>query len=236
MDEFTYVNLFDTKGIEYIIIIAFLLIIIPFWKLLNRPLKPEARKADISTPLSASITGIPQGFYFSNTHTWAHLLRSGEARLGIDRLLISLTGGVGLKMLLEPGNRVKKGEELTELVRDGKRLILVSPISGTVTGINQDLFNDPSILQKDPYGQGWICSVKPEHWITEVAGFRIAADATAWLRNELRRTRDFMVTASGRLNGNSQALYLQDGGEPAGEPLALLPGEVWKDFQKEFLN
>ncbi|MCU0459257.1 MAG: glycine cleavage system protein H [Bacteroidales bacterium] len=236
MDEFSYVNMFDTKGIEYIIIIAFLLLIIPFWKLLNRPLKTSGRGAGAASPLQASVAGVPQGLYFSDNHTWAHMLRSGEARIGVDRLLVNLTGEVSLNILKESGTRVKKGEELSELVRDGKRLTVVSPVSGTVTGVNHELLDDASILSEDPYGKGWICSVKPENWLMDVAGSHFAADATAWLRRELERTRDFLAGAAARLTPGSHSVYLQDGGEPAGEPLASMPAEVWDDFQKEFLK
>jgi glycine cleavage system H protein len=236
MDEFSYVNLFDTKGTEYIIIIAFLLLIIPFWKLLNRPLKASGNRAWTASPLSASVAGLPQGIYLSNNHTWAHMFRSGEAKIGIDRLLVNLTGEVTLKILKESGTRVKKGEEISELARDGKRLTIVSPVSGTVTGVNHELLDDASILTVDPYGKGWICSVKPENWITDVAGFRFAADATAWLRREVERTRDFLAMAIARFGPESNIIYLQDGGEPAGQPLASLPPEVWNDFQNEFLK
>ena len=42
MDGFSYTNIFDTKGIEYFIIIAFLILIIPVWIIYNRPVRPEA--------------------------------------------------------------------------------------------------------------------------------------------------------------------------------------------------
>jgi glycine cleavage system H protein len=67
MDGFTYTNIFDTKGIEYIVIIAFLLLLIPFWLALNRPvqLKEKFRKA--LGVLSAAVLRIPQGIYFTKT-------------------------------------------------------------------------------------------------------------------------------------------------------------------------
>ena len=39
MDGFTYHNIFDTKGIEYLVIIAFFAILIPFWMLLNKQIR-----------------------------------------------------------------------------------------------------------------------------------------------------------------------------------------------------
>ncbi len=39
MDGFSYNNIFETKGIEYLVIIAFFLILIPFWIKLNKKVK-----------------------------------------------------------------------------------------------------------------------------------------------------------------------------------------------------
>lgn len=42
MDAFNYINLFETYGIEYLLTVAFLLVLIPFWKILNS--LPKERK------------------------------------------------------------------------------------------------------------------------------------------------------------------------------------------------
>lgn len=236
MDEFSYINLFETKGIEYIIIIAFLLLIIPFWKLLNRPLKPLYTPGSVAEPLSASALNAPQGIYFSRHHTWAHMLRSGVARIGIDSLLSNLTGEVSIRMLRDIGTEVRKGEAIYEIEREGKSLIILSPVSGLLTGLNPALENDSSLLQEDPYGKGWICSVRPSDWLAEVSGFYFAAVATAWLKGELKRIREFMTLAANSYNTNNQPVYIQDGGELAKYPLAALTGEAWKDFQEQFLE
>ena len=39
MDGFSYINIFDTKGIEYLVIIAFLVMIIPFWIIINKEVR-----------------------------------------------------------------------------------------------------------------------------------------------------------------------------------------------------
>ena len=162
--------------------------------------------------------------------------RSGEARVGIDRLLVSLTGQVELKMLRKPGSSVNKGEEISQIIRDGKRLTILSPVSGTVTGLNNALHDDPSLLQEDPYGAGWLLSVKPSNWMAEVAVFHLADDATAWLKKELERIRDFLALSAGRVSPRPGEIYMQDGGALAEQALASMPEEVWNDFQKEILK
>lgn len=236
MDGFSYVNLFDTKGIEYIIIIAFLLLIIPFWSLLNRPLKVRSGTRNAFGSLSPSLLSLPQGIFISRNHTWTHMLRSGNARVGIDNLLINLTGEVDVKMPVKQGTRVSKGEVLSVIEREGKRLTILSPVSGEITDINPALQSDPSLLQEDPYGKGWICAIRPTAWKAEITGFHLAEEATAWMKNEIERIRDFMAVTANKYNPASPAVALQDGGELAQYPLASLPKEAWDDFQAEFLK
>lgn len=236
MDGFTYYNLFQTKGIEYLIIIAFLLLIIPFWKLLNKPLEVPVRIRNAFKTLSASILRVPQGIFFSNNHTWAHMQRSGDARIGLDDLLLHLTGAVKVAMLKNQGNTVIKGDVVSEIDHDGKKLTIVSPVSGKITAVNYILQDDPSLLNSDPYGKGWLYSIKPTEWVAEAGGFHFAAEASTWLRTELDRFKDFMAASVSRYSPETQVAYMQDGGELIDNPLSAMPDEVWKDFQEEFLK
>jgi len=33
---------------------------------------------------------------------------------------------------------------------------VVSPVSGTITEVNEDLADSPEIINEDPYGNGWL--------------------------------------------------------------------------------
>ena len=44
---------------------------------------------------------------------------------------------------------------------------LYSPLSGTVTKVNADLDSHPELVNKSPYGEGWIIEVKPHNFVTE---------------------------------------------------------------------
>ncbi|HRZ78301.1 MAG TPA: hypothetical protein P5248_13080, partial [Bacteroidales bacterium] len=118
MDGFSYYNIFDTKGMEYIVIIAFLLLLIPFWLILNRGdrLRQGVRRA--LGVLTAGVLRVPQGIYHSQNHTWAFLERFGAARVGLDDLLMRITGEVELKFMRQPGETVRKGDLLAEIAQD----------------------------------------------------------------------------------------------------------------------
>ncbi|PIY03114.1 MAG: hypothetical protein COZ21_10625, partial [Bacteroidetes bacterium CG_4_10_14_3_um_filter_31_20] len=70
MDGFSYFNIFETKGIEYLAIIAFLALLIPFWVVLNKQVKITKQIQNALGILSANILRIPQGLFYSKNHTW----------------------------------------------------------------------------------------------------------------------------------------------------------------------
>ncbi len=236
MEGYTYTNIFETKGIEYLFIIAFFVILIPFWLMLNRKpkLKQQLSKAlGFITPASLRI---PQGVFFSKFHTWAHLGTNGVARVGIDDLLLHFTGDVIFESSLKPGDKITKGNILISINHNGKNLQVKSPISGEITIANEDLTDNPNLIKEDPYRQGWVYAIKPSNWKAETQTCFLAEEATNWIGQELTRFKDFLTVSVSKNIAEPSKLVLQDGGEIVNHPLAELPQEVWDDFQKEFLN
>ena len=236
MDPFTYNNIFDTKGIEYLVIITFFVILIPFWMLLNRQAKNRKQLQKSLGVLTANTLKVPQGLFFSIYHTWTHLEKSGVAKVGLDDLLVHLTGEVQFSNLKKLGEKVKKGELLAEINQNGKLLKIYSPISGEIMEANTQLANNPELLNQDPYVKGWMFKVKPVSWVPDTNSYYLADDATIWATQELERFKDFLAQSVGKYSPMSSNVVLQDGGELVDQPLSSLPNEVWQDFQKDFLS
>ena len=236
MEGFTYQNIFDTKGIEYIVVIVFLLTLIPFWMLLNRKVAIKRSINSARGIITANTLNIPRGLFYSPNHTWTHLEKSGEAKVGMDDLLSRIVGEVGFSNIRKSGERIVKGDLLVAINRHGKLFELFSPISGEIIGINSVLINNPELLLEDPYSKGWMYKIKPSQWIAETSSYYIAEEATNWSLKELERFKDFMASIVERYANNSTQVVLQDGGELTDGPLTELPQEVWHDFQKNFLN
>lgn len=236
MDPFTYNNIFDTKGIEYLVIITFFVILIPFWMLLNRQAKNRKQLEKSLEILTATTLKVPQGIFFSRYHTWTHLEKSGVAKVGLDDLLVHLTGEVQFSNLKKTGEKVKKGELLAEINQNGKLLKIFSPISGEIIEANAMLASSPNLLNKDPYEKGWMYKVKPISWVPDTNSYYLADDATTWATQELERFKDFLAQSVGKYSPMPSNVVLQDGGELVDQPLSGLPNEVWQDFQKDFLN
>jgi glycine cleavage system H protein len=236
MDEFSYNNIFETKGIEYLIIIAFLILIIPFWITINKQSGIATKIKYVLGVLTAGILRIPQGLFYSKNHTWTHLEKSGNAKVGLDDLLLHITGEVNFRNLRNPGDFVNKGELLAEIDHNGKLLKIFSPLTGEIKNTNTMLNEKPGLMNEDPYGKGWICSIKPSKWIEETSSYYMADEAIAWSKKELERFKDFLAISMKKYSPLTSMAILQDGGELCDKPMADLPEEVWQDFQKTFLN
>jgi glycine cleavage system H protein len=235
MEGFTYTNIFETKGIEYLAIITFFLVLIPFWMLLSRPVKIRSAITKAIGTLSLGSFHLPQGIFFSGQHSWTYLEKSGLAKVGVDDFLVKVIGEVNLVRLKNPGERVQKGELLGTIDQGGKKLNIYSPVTGEIRDINAALTTNPLLLLDDPYEKGWFCRIKPEKWVAETSGYYFAEGALEWVEQELSRFRDFITNALGKSNGNSQ-LVLQDGGELMAEPLHALSGDIWEAFQHDFID
>ncbi len=234
MDGFSYYNIFETKGIEYLITIAFFLLLVPFWIALNRQAKATKKLNEALGILSANLLKIPQGIFYNKNHTWTFLERNGAARIGLDDLLLNIIGNVKINKLKEVGQMVNKGDVIAEVGQNGKTIKVVSPISGEVIKANAMLNDAPETLNEDPYGRGWIYKVKPVNWIAETRECYLAEDAVNWSKQEITRFKDFIAESTKKHMPEPANLILQDGGEIAVNALAEMPGEVWKDFEKHF--
>lgn len=234
MDGFSYYNIFQTKGIEYLIIIAFLILIVPFWMILSR------KKVIIETiqslgMLTLDILKIPKGIFYNRNHTWTFLEKSGLAEVGLDDLLLHLVGQVKLNFVKNEGEQIKKGDLLTEIVSNEKVLRVYSPISGKILEINRKLSGNSGSEENSPYREAWLYKMEPTNWAAETSNCIVGEKAAGWFKNELARMKDFLAETLAK-NSPEASIVFQEGGELRDNVLAEMPDEVWNDFQQQFLN
>jgi hypothetical protein len=75
------------------------------------------------------------------------------------------------------------------------------------------------------------------NWKQETDSYLLAEDATNRAARELSRFKDFLMEGPlKKFSSESSMVLLQDGGEIREDVLSELPGEVWTDFQEQFLE
>lgn len=66
---------------------------------------------------------------------------------------------------------------------------LAAPVGGIITARNEDVLRDPGIVNRDPYGAGWIAQIAPFDWVRESAELVHGAEVAAWVSAEIERYR-----------------------------------------------
>lgn len=102
---------------------------------------------------------VPEHLQYSQDHVWIDT-SSSPAVIGITEYAASELGDLVFLDLPETGGKIEAGDEVVELESSKAVEPLVSPVSGTVAYVNRDAAEDPSIINNDPYGEGWILKVE----------------------------------------------------------------------------
>lgn len=222
-----YYDLFSTKGIEYLLIISFFLIFVPFYTYLR----------EVEGPLfSLAKVRLPRGVFFDKTHTWAYLKTAGQVQVGIDDFLAALTGPVTLKLHKVSGESIERGDHLATLMSEGKSLKVYSPVSGTIRSINKKALSRFSKRTNNEFTENWLFDMSPERWDMEKAMLIIGEKAQSWIKQEQARLRDVLAFAERKYDMAVQPILLQEGGEIEDRVLEPLSAEIWDEFQSEFID
>ena len=116
MDGFTYVDIFATKGIEYLLVISGLLFFAYFWRFLSRPAVAVYREYANVFPAISDWFHLPlEGMYFHQGHSWAKPEGDNVVRVGIDDFAQKLVGKIDAIKLPQVGSQVSQGEKAWSL-------------------------------------------------------------------------------------------------------------------------
>jgi glycine cleavage system H protein len=100
----------------------------------------------------------PEDLYYSKEHVWVRLT-AGKALIGITDHAQKELGSIVFADLPEEGAEIEKGETLGSLESSKTVAEVFAPISGQVLKPNRDLEEDPSLINDDPYGNGWLVTM-----------------------------------------------------------------------------
>lgn len=169
---------------------------------------------------------VPETLRYHPGHGWLKPERQHVMRVGADEFAAVLAGPIEKIELPRPGTWVRQGQKACTLHRNGAQTQMVSPIEGEVLEVNDEVVRDPSLLRRDPYGQGWLMTV-------------FVPDQESTARNLVPKSllRNWMRDAVQRLYARQPQLagaVAADGGRPAPDVFAELPDASWAELTREF--
>ena len=101
----------------------------------------------------------PDDLLFTKEHEWLRI--SGDtATIGISAHAQKELGDIVYVELPKPGMKFKSGESFGSIESVKAVSELFMPVSGEVTGINEELGASPEKINEDPYGAGWMIEIR----------------------------------------------------------------------------
>ncbi|MBI5968114.1 MAG: glycine cleavage system protein GcvH [Deltaproteobacteria bacterium] len=102
----------------------------------------------------------PEDLYYSREHTWIRVMVGGRGRIGITDYAQQEMGEIVYLNLPEEGSMIEQNEVFGTLESSKTVAELYAPISGEVISMNKDLEEEPSLINDDPYGNGWLLTLE----------------------------------------------------------------------------
>lgn len=227
MEGFTYVDIFATKGVEYILVISVLLLFVPFWRLVSRPARAVYEAAGSIVPAISEWFNFPEErVYYHQGHSWAMPEGGDVVKVGIDDFAQKMVGKIDGIKLPKVGTEVTQGEKGWSLQVGSKKIDMLSPVDGKVVGINESLLKSPGSLNDDPYGRSWLMKVEAPGISANLKNLLTGKLARKWMEG----VRENLLT---RMNYNLGAVY-QDGGVPVDGIARNLDRNKWAEIVEEF--
>jgi len=102
---------------------------------------------------------IPEDLRYSTDHEWVKV-EGKQAVIGITDYAQGELGDIVYLELPDVGTEVVTEEELTEIESTKTTSPVLSPISGKIIEVNEELRESPQLINDDPYGKGWIVTMR----------------------------------------------------------------------------
>ncbi len=128
-----------------------------------------------------------EGLYYDDHHQYARV--DGDVvTIGLSHFAQAIAKEINYVGLPRPGRKVEQGKPIGS-VESGKWVgRLYAPVSGEVIAVNQALEADPTLINQDPYGEGWIVQLRAAD-LGQLAALRRCTDPgfETWFLAEVAR-------------------------------------------------
>ena len=150
--------------------------------------------------------------YFHPNHIWIQVDAPQRITIGIDGILAAVFGRIDKVSLPGPGAEIKRSESCCQIVQEDREFSILSPISGYVAQVNDELDEFPDKLVIDSLRGGWLLSLKPDNLDEDLKYCRHGDAVFPWYLKELEWF-DSVLARSFKESQETIGETMYDGGE-----------------------
>ncbi|MDO5289248.1 MAG: glycine cleavage system protein H [Pseudomonadota bacterium] len=144
----------------------------------------------------AAHTHPPDLYYLMAHQVWARLHGDGMATVGITRLGVALSGEIYMCRAKRVGTEVAQGGTVAVVELSKSVVAVKSPVSGQVVQVNEALHEQPELVHREPYGDGWIARLRLTDWAQDLPALLHGEAVAAAMQHHAWLHRHALVPAT----------------------------------------
>jgi glycine cleavage system H protein len=132
---------------------------------------------------------MPDELYYHKDHSWSRV-EGNKVTVGMTDFFQKESGDIVFVDLPEEEEDVEQGEVCGKI--QSRKWIgkLVAPVSGEIVEVNEDLEEDTSLINTDPYGEGWILVIEAGDLDSELEGLLQGEALVSFIEEEIKRAEE----------------------------------------------
>lgn len=104
---------------------------------------------------------VPEGLRYTESHEWVRLADDGTVEVGVTDFAQDTLGDIVFVDLPDVGVTFAAGDPFGEVESTKSVADVYAPVAGTVVAVNEALEGTPELVNRDPYGDGWLIVLRP---------------------------------------------------------------------------
>ena len=129
-------------------------------------------------------------YYDPKEHFWIKI-SDKHARIGMSPLIQETSGAFVALQMNSQEMQLNKGESFGTIEAEKHVGPLKIPLTGKITNINNDVIENPRLINYDPYGDGWLIEMELSNAALEVPELIYGEqNITEWFKSELKKFDD----------------------------------------------
>jgi len=122
---------------------------------------------------------VPEGLYYSKEWTWVKV-ENGKVRIGITDYAQKQLKEIVFADLPRAGDEIVKDEPFGTVESVKSVSDLIAPVSGKVEEVNEEVVDNPGVINEDPYGAGWLIIVSPSNLDEDLKTLMSFEESVKW--------------------------------------------------------
>ncbi|MFO7677130.1 MAG: glycine cleavage system protein GcvH [Thermoplasmatota archaeon] len=128
---------------------------------------------------------LPDDLYYHKEHAWARINDDDTIVVGMNDFYQKSAGDTTYIDLPFEGDEVEQGETCGKIQSAKWVGKFVSPVSGEILEVNEELEDDCTLINKSPYNKGWIMKIKPTSLDDDLKNLYFKETVSDWLKKEI---------------------------------------------------